>query len=125
MDVADAIERVLLGESLRAIAAAHREELIADLGLDPAGVSPQDFRGDTRRFMNRVCRQLGERHDTDRRAAAALADWLRRSDEYDAFDALLTHFPTFEGRELILRRGRQLFPGPLTAHWGEGEGRRR
>src|SRR5690606_6494253 len=125
MDVADAIERVLLGESLRAIAAAHREELIVDLGLDPAEVAPDQFRGDTRRFMNRLCRTLAERHEADWRVAAALAEWVQRVDEYDAFDALLSHFPALEGRELIVPRGRPLFPGPLTAHWGGGEGRRR
>ena len=120
MDVRDAIERVLLGESLRAISTAHREELIVALGLEPESVSESKYRDDTRRFMNGLCRELGDRHDGDWRVAASLSEWVRRVDDYDAFDALLSNFRDFEGRELVVRRGRQLFPGPLTAHW-EGE----
>ena len=41
---------------------------------------------------------------------------MRRVEDYDAFDALLSNYK-FAGREIIIRRGKQLFPGPLTAHW--------
>lgn len=118
MDVADAIERVLLGESMRSVAAAHREQVIRSVGLAVDEVGAREFWDDTRRFMNRLARDLGERHAGDSRVCAALAEWVRRVDDYDAFDALLAHFDRFEGRALIVRRGKQLFPGPLTAHWG-------
>lgn len=120
MEVRDAVERVLLGEPLRMIAIAHREELIEALGLEVEEVPPRDFWDDTRRFMNRLCRELGDRHSGDGRVAAALYEWVQRVDDYDAFDALLANFDRFEGRERVVRRGRQLFPGPLVAHWDRG-----
>jgi hypothetical protein len=118
MEVREAIGRVLLGEPLRSIAVAHREEVLRSLGMDSDEVSPRDLWEDTGRFMNRLCRELGERHSGDQRAGVALADWAKRVEDYDAYDALLANFDAFEGRQHFLQRGRQLFPGPLTAHWG-------
>jgi hypothetical protein len=116
MEQREAIGRVLLGEPLRSIAVAHREEVLQSLGMQSDEVSPRDLWEDTGRFMNRLCRELGERHGGDRRAGVALADWAKRVE-----DALLANFDAFEGREHFLQRGRQLFPGPLTAHWEGGD----
>ena len=110
--------RVLLGEPLRMIAADYRESLLVDMGFDPEEPPQNLFVKETTRFMNKVCRHLGERHAGDSAVAAVLEDWVRRVDEYDAFDALLVHFH-FVSRPTVLSRGRMLFPGPLTAHWGD------
>ncbi len=119
MQLAEAVDRVLLGESLRGIAAAYRAELLEDLGLDPEQARPETFRRETHQFMGKLCRELADRHPGDTRAGAALREWVRRVDDYDAFDALLTAFGSFDGRETVVRRGRRLFAGPLTAHWEE------
>ena len=87
MEVREAIGRVLLGEPLRSIAVAHREEVLRSLGMDSDEVSPRDLWEDTGRFMNRLCRELGERHSGDQRAGVALADWAKRVEDYDAYDA--------------------------------------
>jgi hypothetical protein len=117
MKVRDAVARVQLGEPLRMVAIAHREHVLAELELEPDDVSPRERWDETRAFMDRLCRELGERHADDSRIAAALAEWVRRVDDYEAFDSLLANFKDFEGRDQLVRRGRQLFPGPLTAHW--------
>ncbi len=116
MDFAQAAERIQLGESLQQLAVAYREALLIDLGLDPETAEATTLRADTHRFMNQLCRHLSDRHAGDARVGTALADWVRRCDEYEAYDALLSAF-RFEGREAVVRKGRQLFPGPLTAHW--------
>ncbi|MDA0372598.1 MAG: hypothetical protein O2865_02315 [Planctomycetota bacterium] len=121
MELREAIDRVLLGEPLRSIAVAHREAVLRSLGMQSDEVSPRELWDDTGRFMNRLCRELGERHGGDRRAGVALADWAQRVEEYDVYDALLANFDSFEGREHFVQRGRQLFPGPLTAHWESGD----
>ena len=54
--------------------------------------------------------------DARLKVPAALQDWVRLVEDYDAFDALLSNYK-FAGREMVIRRGKQLFPGPLTAHW--------
>jgi len=105
MDVRDAVERVLLGESLRMLAIAHREELVEALGLDVDAIPSQEYWDDTRRFMNRLCRELGDRHCGDSRASAALCEWVQRVDDYEAFDSLLANFDDFEGRELLVQTG--------------------
>ena len=74
------------------------------------------FRNETRAFMNKLCRALGDRHPGNPHVCAALHDWVRGVSDYEAFDALLSGF-RFEGRHAVLERGRVLFPGPLTAHW--------
>lgn len=119
----DAADRVLLGETLRHVALSYREALLVEMGFDPEDAPEGLFVVETTRFMNQVCRHLGDRHAGDPRVAAALSDWVRHVDEYDAFDVLLSHYQ-FESRETVLRKGQMLFPGPLTSHWEGGpEGR--
>ena len=72
MELREAIDRVLLGEPLRSIAVAHREAVLRSLGMQSDEVSPRELWDDTGRFMNRLCRELGERHGGDRRAGVAL-----------------------------------------------------
>jgi hypothetical protein len=118
VDLAGAAERILLGESLSSIASEFRMDLIVEMSLDPSDAPDDLFRKETTRFMNQLCRYLGDNHDHDTRVASALRDWVRRVEEYEAFDTLLSCY-RFDGREAVLRRGRVLFPGPLTAHWDE------
>jgi hypothetical protein len=66
--------------------------------------------------MRRFARHLGDRHAGDPRAATALRSWILACDHYEAWDALLSGF-VFDGRDALVRRGRMMFPGPLTAHW--------
>ncbi|MCB9879324.1 MAG: hypothetical protein H6835_17145 [Planctomycetes bacterium] len=77
------------------------------------------MRAETAAFMRELARHLGDRHQGDVRVGQALRDWIRFSDHYEAWDALLSGFDV-EGREALIRRGRVLFPGPLTRHWTEG-----
>ena len=116
MDLHEAEERVLLGEPLESIAAAYREELLQAVGLRADEASSTTFRDETRRFMGRLSRQLAERHAGDHRARLALEEWVQRVTDYDAWDALLSTYE-FDGKPQLIRRGRLLFPGPLTAHW--------
>ena len=55
---------------------------------------------------------------TDQRAQIALRDWVLDVKDYEAWDALLTHYQ-FDGKEELIRRGRVLFAGPMTAHWDD------
>ena len=119
MELLEAVDRVLLGESIAQIARCYRDELLESFGVDPATADPQTFKSDTTAFVNKLCRQLGDRHHPDSRVSAALLVWAGRVEEYDAFDALLANFDRFEGRKRLVERGQRLFPGPLTAHWVE------
>ena len=116
MQVQEAVERILLGESLQQFARSYRDKLIVDLGMDPKKCAETLLLGETHEFMNMLCLHLGEKHGEDARASAALQAWGRLVEDYDAFDALLSNYK-FAGREMVVRRGKQLFPGPLTAHW--------
>lgn len=121
--IREAAESVLLGESLRRVAVGYREALLHEMGFDPEDAPDDLFVKEKIQFINQVCRHLGDRHAGDRRAAAALADWVQHVDEYDAYDALLSHFQ-FESRGAVLRKAQMLFPGPLTSHWEcDAEGR--
>ncbi len=117
-DFENVAERIQLGESFRQVAGSYREALLTEMGFDPEDAPTDLFLKETTRFMNQLCRHLGDRHAGDRRIGAALEAWVGRVDEYDAYDTLLTHYE-FESRDAVLRRGRILFPGPLTAHWGD------
>jgi hypothetical protein len=119
MNVHEASQSVLLGASLAQIGTEYRNELLESFGIDPAAAQPDTFRNESRNFVNKVCREIGERHRGDSRVQAALVAWAGLVDEYDVFDVLLTNFHAFEDRALLLARGRRLFPGPLTAHWDE------
>ncbi len=117
MDFQEAAERVLQGETMHSLASDYREGLISTMGHGEDDVAQSTFRAETTRFMNQLCRHLGDRHEGDHRVCVALRDWVHRVSDYEAYDALLTSF-SFEGREAVLRKARVLFPGPLTAHWG-------
>jgi hypothetical protein len=112
-----AANRVLFGESLASIRGALVEELIAreQLDADDEAVQQRTQRA-AHPFLRDLCRHLGEKYGGNRRVAAALREWLRISDDYEAYDALLCAFE-FDGRGKLLERGQLLFPGPLTAHW--------
>lgn len=116
LDLDEATRRIRLGESLRSIAATVREELLASVGLQPKDTSPETFRAETLRYMAKLCRHLESVCSGDARVGVALTEWVYQSDDYDAYDVLLTSFPCQE-RTAIVQRGRFRFPGSLTAHW--------
>lgn len=116
MDVSQATREVLLGASLRQIAAEYREDRIEVLNRSPDEMTNDTYRDEAVVFMRELSRHLGERHAGDVRIGHALREWVRFSDDYEAWDALFSGF-VFEGREGLLRRGKVLFPGTLTAHW--------
>lgn len=116
MDIATAEREVYLGASLARVAAGYRQGLIEHFGLLPEDITDETFAGETEAFMRKLCRHLGERYPGDPRVEVALREWVLRVDHYEAWDALLSAFE-FEGKEVLVRRGRVLFPGPLTAHW--------
>ncbi len=118
MDIPTAVADVLLGASLRQVAGDCRERLLADLGFRPDEVTANTFHDEVAVFMRKLARHLGDRHAGDPRVGHALRDRILHCDHYEAWDALLSGF-TVDGREVLVRRGRMLFPGPLTAHWAE------
>jgi hypothetical protein len=120
MDVSAAAADVLLGASLQQIASEVREQWIRDFQFRPEEVTADTFCVEVAAFMRKLARHLGDRHVGDARVGAALRDWVAQCDHYEAWDALLSGFD-FAEREVLVRRGRVLFPGPLTAHWGDLE----
>lgn len=116
MDIPAAITDLQHGASLLEIASEYRETLIAGVGLRPEQVTAQTFRSEVAAFMRQLARHLGDRHAGEPRIGHALREWVRHSDHYEAWDALLSGF-AIDGREALLRRGKVMFPGPLTAHW--------
>jgi hypothetical protein len=118
MDIPAAVAEVLLGASIAQVATAYREQLIAEFGFRKEEVSADTFRGEVTTFLRKLARHLGDRHIGDRRVGHALRDWVEHCDHYEAWDALLSGFAV-EGRESFVRRGRVMFPGPLTAHWDD------
>jgi hypothetical protein len=116
LDMKSATADLLLGASLAQVAAAYREQLIADFGFRPDEVTATTFRAEVGAFLRKLARHLGDRHAGDPRIGQALHDWVQQCDHYEAWDALLSGFRV-DGREALVRRGRVLFPGPLTAHW--------
>ncbi|MFM1872646.1 MAG: hypothetical protein RL398_2068 [Planctomycetota bacterium] len=118
MNLATAVQDVLLGASIRQVGAAYRAGLIEDFGFRSDEVKPETFREETSSFLRKLARELGERHAGDPRVGQALREWVMMCDHYEAWDALLSGFAV-DGRDALLRKGRILFPGPLTAHWQE------
>lgn len=116
MDLAAAVKDVLLGASLRQVAAAHREDLIHAFGFRADEVTDATFATETAAFVRKLARQLGDQFAGHPGVGQALRDHVLGSELYEVWDALLSGFD-FEDRAMILRRGRMLFPGPLTAHW--------
>ena len=118
MELQAAVKDVLYGASLAQVAAGLREQLIKDFGFRPEEVTPSTVQTEVAAFMRKLARHLGDRHAGDVRVGSALKDWVMRCDHYEAWDALLSGFAV-EGRESFVRRGRVMFPGPLTAHWDD------
>lgn len=110
--------QVLEGESIHSITEDHRQALIHQMGLEEEDVRPDTFRKESVRLGGALSRRISERHPDDRRVAAALLDWVREVEDYDAWDSLLSTFD-FHGKNQLVRRGKVLFPGPLTSHWDE------
>ena len=117
MNVKEAVEDVLLGASIPQIKQAYRDDLLASFGLDSKSARPDTFVNETRAFVNKVCRELGDRFRGDSRVVQTLSAWAAQVEDYDVFDSLLSNFTRFENRERLVQRGRKLFAGPLTAHW--------
>jgi hypothetical protein len=118
MEISEAVDDVLMGASLRQVAAAYRDGLIEHFGFRPDEITSETFRAEVAAFMRKLARQLGDRHQGDARVGQALVEWVQQCDHYEAWDALLSGFEV-EAREALVRRGRILFPGPLTRHWTE------
>ncbi len=116
MDLGRAVEDVMLGASLRQVAITFRQDLIEAFHFRPEEVTNETFAGETAAFMKKLARHLGDRHRGDPRVLQALREWVMRVEHYEAWDALLAGFE-FHGKAALVRRGRVLFPGPLTAHW--------
>ena len=118
-DIRRAADDVLLGASMRQVAHEFRERMIEDFGFRPEEVTQDTFKDEVATFMRALARHLGDRHGGDARVGEALETWVRFSDHYEAWDALLAGAFNIEGRDALIRRGRMLFPGPLTRHWDE------
>ena len=118
-DIRRAADDVLLGASMRQVAHEFRERLIEDFGFRPEEVTQETFKDEVAAFMRALARHLGDRHQGDARVGEALETWVRFTDHYEAWDALLAGSFDVEGKEALIRRGRMLFPGPLTRHWDE------
>lgn len=116
MLIEEAIERVRLGESIAQISEAYRSGVLLSMGLSAQDVGPSAFRKEARGFVNKLCRELGDRHGGDRKVGVALRAWVESVTDYEAWDALLSSFD-FEGKARFIERGRRLFAGPMTAHW--------
>ena len=118
-DIQRAAKDVLLGATMRQVAAEYREQLIEDFGFRPEEVNQETFLDEVAALMRALARHLGDRHQGDPRAGEALETWVRFTDHYEAWDALLAGGFDVEARDALIRRGRMLFPGPLTRHWDE------
>lgn len=117
-DLTRGVKEVLLGASMRQVADEYRERLIEDFGFRPEEVTQTTFSKEVNAYMRALARHLGDRHQGDVRVGEALATWVRFTEHYEAWDALLSGFE-IEGREALIRRGRLLFPSALTHHWDE------
>lgn len=118
-DIQRGAKDVLLGASMRQVAHEFRERLIEDFGFRPEEVTQDTFKDEVAAFMRALARHLGDRHQGDARVGEALETWVRFTDHYEAWDALLGGGFDIEAKDAIIRRGRMLFPGPLTRHWDE------
>jgi len=118
-DIQRSAKDVLLGASMRQVAHDYRERLIEDFGFRPEEVTQETFKDEVAAFMRALARHLGDRHQGDARVGEALETWVRFTDHYEAWDALLGGEFDIEAKEALIRRGRMLFPGPLTRHWDE------
>ena len=104
---------------MRQVADEMRDQLIEDFGFRPEEVTQDTFKDEVATFMRALARHLGDRHQGDTRVGEALNTWVRFCDHYEAWDALLAGQFDIEAKDALIRRGRMLFPGPLTRHWDE------
>ncbi len=118
MNQAAAVAEIRLGASMQQVAAAFRDQLIRDFQFRPEEVTPDTFQPEVASFMRKLARHLGDRHGGDPRIGQALREWVMVTEHYEAWDALLSAFDV-DDRDVLVRRGRMLFPGPLTAHWSD------
>lgn len=118
MDQTQAVKDIMLGASLRDVAAAYRQSLIETFQFRPEEVTKTTLMPETTLFMKKLCRHLGDKYAGERQIGQALRDWILLVDHYEAYDALLSGFD-FEGKQQLIERARVLFPGTLTAHWSE------
>ena len=118
MDISKAVTAVLEGASMSQVAEDYRQHLIDAFGFRPDEVTTDTFRDQVTAFMRKFARHLGDRHTGDVRIGQTLRVWVMRCDHYEAWDALMSGFQ-FEGRDALVRRGKVMFPGPLTAHWAD------
>ncbi len=116
MDLAQAERDVLLGASLPQVASSYRRHLIEAFGFRDHEVTPNTFQGEVATFLRSLARRLGEQHAGNPRVGTALRAFVLHTEYYEVWDALLSGFAV-DGREALVRRGKMLFPGPLTAHW--------
>ena len=117
-EISRGVKDVLLGASMRQVADEYRERLIEDFGFRPEEVSHNTFGAEVTAFMRALARHLGDRHQGDVRVGEALSTWVRFTEHYEAWDALLSGFDV-EGKDALIRRGRLLFPSTLTSHWDD------
>ena len=117
-EISRGVKDVLLGASMRQVADEYRERLIEDFGFRPEEVSHNTFGAEVTAFMRALARHLGYRHQGDVRVGEALSTWVRFTEHYEAWDALLSGFDV-EGKDALIRRGRLLFPSTLTSHWDD------
>jgi hypothetical protein len=118
MDMPEAVAAVLEGASMAQVAEEYGQHLIEASGSRPDEAMANAFRDRVAAFMRTLARHLGDRHAGDPRIGQTLRDWVLRCDHYEAWDALMSGFDV-QGREALVRRGRMMFPGPLTAHWAD------
>ena len=109
---------MLLGASMRQVAGEYRDRLIEDFGFREEEVEATTFSKEVATYMRALASHLGDRHQGDVRVGEALLTWVRFTEHYEAWDALLSGFE-IEGRDALVRRGRMLFPSAWTGHWGE------
>jgi hypothetical protein len=117
-EISRGVKDVLLGASMRQVADEYRERLVEDFGFRPDEVESTTFSKEVGAYMRALARHLGDRHQGDVRVGEALATWVRFTEHYEAWDALLSGFEV-DGKEALIRRGRLLFPSSLTHHWDE------
>jgi hypothetical protein len=116
MDFRRELAHVLDGASMEQIAEQRRAAYLASLGVAAGEADPTLGADHVAAFMRAFARHLGDRHAGNPRIGHALREWVRQCDHYEAWDALLSGF-VVENRQALVRRGKFLFPGTLTAHW--------
>ena len=63
-DIPAAVGEVLLGASITQIAAAYREQLIAEFGFRQDEITADTFRGEAASFLRKLARELADGDET-------------------------------------------------------------